>query len=61
MLPPTLLSEIGLATIFSGAVLAYRAHLKSRPALETTAGLLLISGFACLGVAISFVVGPSLR
>jgi hypothetical protein len=58
---PTLLGELGIATALAGVVLAYRAHLKNRPALQTTAGLLLITGFACLGVAISLVVGSPLR
>jgi peptidoglycan/LPS O-acetylase OafA/YrhL len=61
VLHPTLLSELGVATVLAGGVLAYRAHLKNRPALQTTAGLLLITGFACLGVAISFIVGSPLR
>jgi hypothetical protein len=58
VLHPALLGELGLAISLAGAILAYRAYLKDQPALQTTAGLLLISGFACLGVAISFVVGP---
>jgi hypothetical protein len=35
--------------------------LIDRPALQTTAGLLLITGFACFGAAISFIVGSPLR
>jgi len=56
-----LLSELGIAIALAGAVLAYRADLEKRPTLQTTAGLLLISGFACLGVAISLVVGSPVR
>jgi hypothetical protein len=56
-----LLSELGIAIALAGAVLAYRALLQNRPALQRMAGLLLITGFACLGVAISLVVGPTLR
>ncbi len=62
VLEPTLLSgALSVATVLAGGVLAYRAHLKNRPALQTTAGLLLIAGFACLGVSISFIVGSALR
>jgi hypothetical protein len=61
VLYPALLGELGLAIVLAGAVLAYRAYLKARPALQTTAGLLLISGFACLGVAMSFIFGSPLR
>ena len=61
MLHPALFSELGVATVLAGGVLAYRAHLKNRPALPTTAGLLLITGFARLGIAISFIVGSPLR
>jgi hypothetical protein len=61
ILHPTLLGELGVATVLAGGVLAYRAHLKNRTTLQTTAGLLLITGFACLGVAISFIVGSPLR
>jgi hypothetical protein len=61
VLHPTLLSELGIAIALAGAVLAYRADLENRPTLQTTAGLLLIAGFACLGVAISLVVGSPVR
>ena len=60
MLHPALLSELGIAIALTGAVLAYRADLENRPTLQTTAGLLLIAGFACLGVAV-FVIGWPLR
>jgi hypothetical protein len=58
---PAWVSELGTAIALAGAILAYRAHLQNRPALQTTAGLLLITGFACLGVAISLVVGSPVR
>ena len=61
MLHATLLGELGAATVLVGGAFAYRAHLKNRLALQTTAGLLLITGFACLGVAISFIVGSPVR
>jgi hypothetical protein len=61
MLHPALLGELGLAIVLAGAVLAYRACLQERPGLQTTAGWLLISGFACLGVAMSFTLGLPLR
>jgi peptidoglycan/LPS O-acetylase OafA/YrhL len=61
VLHPTLLDELGVSIALAGGALAYRAHLKNRPALQRTAGLLLITGFACLGVAISFFVGSPLR
>jgi peptidoglycan/LPS O-acetylase OafA/YrhL len=61
ILHPTLFGELGVATVLAGGLLAYRAHLKNRTTLQTTAGLLLITGFACLGVAISFIVGSPLR
>jgi peptidoglycan/LPS O-acetylase OafA/YrhL len=61
VLHPTSLGVLGIATVLAGGVLAYRAHLKNRPALQTTAGLLLITGFACFGVAISLIVGLPLR
>jgi peptidoglycan/LPS O-acetylase OafA/YrhL len=56
-----LLSEFGSAIVLAGGVLAYRAQLKNRPALQTTAGLLLITGLACLGVALSFFIGSPMR
>ena len=55
------ISELGVTSVLVGAVLAYRAHLQNRQALQTTAGLLLIAGFACLGVALSFFAGSPLR
>ena len=61
MLHPTLICELGIATALARGILAYRADLENRPALQTTAGLLLITGFACLGVAISLVVGSPVR
>ena len=61
MLHPTLIGELGVAAVLAGAVVAYRAHLINRPALQTTAGLLLITGFACLGVALALFVGSPLR
>jgi hypothetical protein len=61
VLHPTLLGELGVVAALAGVLLACRAHLQNRPALQRTVGLLLITGFACLGVAISLVVGSPLR
>jgi hypothetical protein len=52
-----LISELGIAAILAGGVLAYRTYSKNRPTLQATAGLLLIIGFACLGI----VIGLPLR
>ena len=61
MLHPTLLGEIGAVTVLAGGLLAYRGYCKDQPTLQTTAGFLLIAGFACLGVAMQLVVVPPLR
>jgi peptidoglycan/LPS O-acetylase OafA/YrhL len=55
------MAELGVATLLAGGTLACGAHSKDRPTLQTTAGLLLIAGFACLGVAIYRVGGVPLR
>jgi hypothetical protein len=52
-----LISVLGIAATLAGGVLAYRASLKNRPVLQAMAGLLLIIGFACLGI----VIGLPLR
>jgi hypothetical protein len=45
--PPLLLGELGFAIVLAGSVLTYRASLKETRGLQTTAGLLLISGSWC--------------
>jgi len=60
VLHPLLMAELGVATVLVGGTLAYRGYSKDRSALQTTAGFLLIAGFACLGIAI-YRVGVSLQ
>jgi hypothetical protein len=60
VLHPALLSEIGAVTVLAGGLSAYRGYCKDQLTLQTTAGLLLIAGFACLGVAIQLIVVPPL-
>ena len=55
-----LIGELGLATVLAGT-LAYRAYFKDQRLLQITAGLLLIAGFACLGVAICSMGAVPLR
>ncbi|HZH82580.1 MAG TPA: hypothetical protein VFD87_05500 [Phototrophicaceae bacterium] len=52
-----LIAELGVAALLAGGALAYRAYSKDRPILQKTAGLLLIVGFACLGVALYRIGG----
>jgi hypothetical protein len=56
-----LIGELGLATVLAGGTLAYRAYFKDQRLLQITAGLLLIAGFACLGVAICRLGAVPLR
>ncbi len=56
-----LIGELGVGTNLVGGALAYRAYSKDRPTLQRTAGLLLIAGFACLGVAIYTTGAAPLR
>jgi len=41
----------------AGGILAYCAYSKDAHALQATAGFLLITGFACLGVAVYLIGG----
>jgi hypothetical protein len=58
VLRPTLIGELGVAGVLAGATLAYWAYSKDGGALQTTAGFLLIMGFASLGAAV-YVIGRS--
>ena len=55
MLHQTLIGVLGAAIILAGGILAYCAY--SKDAHEATAGFLLITGFACLGVAVYLIGG----
>jgi len=61
VLHPALIGELGAATILAGGTLAYRAIPRIKLALQTTAGFLLIIGFASLGVAVCLIGGPPFR
>jgi len=52
VLHQTLIGVLGAAII-----LAYCAYSKDAHALQATAGFLLITGFACLGVAVYLIGG----
>jgi hypothetical protein len=52
-----LLSQLGVVSVLAGGALAYRSYSKNR----TTAGFLLIAGFACLGVAVYLTGGSPWR
>jgi peptidoglycan/LPS O-acetylase OafA/YrhL len=53
----TLIAALGAATVLVGGILAYRAYSKDRGSLQATAGFLLVTGFACLGVAVYLIGG----
>ena len=55
MLHQTLIGVLGAAIILAGGILAYCAY--SKDAHAATAGFLLITGFACLGVAVYLIGG----
>ena len=57
MLHQTLIGVLGAAIILAGEILAYFAYSKDAHALQATAGFLLITGFACLGVAVYLIGG----
>jgi peptidoglycan/LPS O-acetylase OafA/YrhL len=57
MLHPNLYGETGVAIILVGGALACHAYSKDGGILQATAGFLLITGFACLGVAVHLVGG----
>jgi len=61
VLHPILIGELGVATLLAGGTLAYLAYSKDRPTLQTTAGFLLIAGFACLGIAVHLISGVPFR
>jgi hypothetical protein len=48
-----------VAAVLAGGTLACRAYSKDTEALQATAGFLLMTGFACLGVAL-YLMGGSL-
>jgi hypothetical protein len=55
------LVALGVLSVLTGGVLAYRSDSKYQLTLQTTAGFLLIAGFACFGVALYPFVGSPLR
>jgi hypothetical protein len=55
------LIALGVVSVLTGGVLAYHGDSKYRLTLQTTAGVLLIAGFACFGVALYPLVGSPLR
>ena len=57
MLHQTLIGVLGAAIILAGGISAYCAYSKDAHALQATAGFLLITGFACLGVAVYLIGG----
>jgi putative effector of murein hydrolase len=59
-LHPIFIAELGVAALLVGGILAYRAYSKDRQTLQTTAGFLLIAGFACLGFALYRIGGMPL-
>ncbi len=52
-----LIAALGVAGLVAGGALAYGAYSRERLILQKTAGLLLVAGFACLGVALYRVGG----
>lgn len=61
MSPPILLTGIGLAGVIIGGLLAFRSdHSDGHKSLQTAAGLLLITGFSCFGVALYHLWGSPL-
>jgi hypothetical protein len=61
MLHPALIGALSLAGVSAGGTLACRAYSKDRPTLQTTAGFLLIAGFACLGFPVHLISGVPFR
>jgi hypothetical protein len=59
VLHPSWLGGAGVAAVLAGGTLACRAYSKDTEALQATAGFLLMTGFACLGVAV-YLMGGSL-
>jgi hypothetical protein len=57
VLRPTLIGELGVAGVLAGGTLAYWAYSKDGGALQTTAGFLLIMGFAPLDAAVYLIGG----
>jgi hypothetical protein len=56
---PILLSGFGVAGVAAGGFLAVQSDRPGAPeTVQTTAGLLLIAGFGCVGVALFFIFGP---
>jgi hypothetical protein len=55
---PMLLMASGVAAVAFGTLLAVRNYKSGgHDALQIAAGLLLIAGFSCFGVGLSFVYG----
>lgn len=58
---PILLSGFGLAVVAIGGLLAVRSNCSDdHKSLQITAGLLLITGFSCFGVALYHLCGSPL-
>jgi hypothetical protein len=57
-----MLSEFGCVGVLAGSALAFRNDVgsPSQKTLQTIAGVLLIAGLACFGVALSLVFGSPL-
>jgi uncharacterized membrane protein len=53
---PLLITVIGAVSIVLGAALAAHSYFKGQERVQTVAGLLLIAGFGCFGVALSFIL-----
>jgi len=56
-----LLSGLGVFSVVVGGALAHCGDSRNRLTLQTTAGFLLIAGFACVGVALYPLIGSPLR
>jgi hypothetical protein len=54
VLHQSLIGVLGAAIILAGGILAYCAYSKDA---QATAGFFLITGFACLGVAVYLIGG----
>jgi hypothetical protein len=53
---PLLIIVIGTVSAVFGATMAARSYFKGQKRVQTVAGFLLIAGFGCFGVALSFIL-----
>jgi hypothetical protein len=51
-----LIIVIGAVSAVFGAAMAARGYFKGHKRVQTVAGFLLIAGFGCFGVALSFIL-----